>query len=95
VVGTDSIDPGSIARIIKARGAAAGFDPSRLCGHSLRRGAMNTAKQARADELPPRPRIGSQAITLWTVAGARDFGDHSLTRGALITTGMDRGERSA
>jgi integrase len=47
VVGTAPIDPGSIARIIKARGAAAGFDPSALGGHSLKRGAMNTAKDRR------------------------------------------------
>jgi len=47
VVGTQPIDPGSIARIIKTRGAAAGFDPSTLGGHSLKRGAMNTAKDRR------------------------------------------------
>lgn len=47
VVGTEPLDPGSIARIIKVRGAAAGFDPSVLSGHSLKRGAMNTAKDRR------------------------------------------------
>jgi integrase len=46
-IGTDAIDPGSIARIIKARGAAAGLDPKNLGGHSLKRGAMNTAKDRR------------------------------------------------
>ena len=47
VVGQHALDPGSIARIIKARGAAAGFDPRTLAGHSLKRGAMNTARDRR------------------------------------------------
>jgi integrase len=47
VVGTESIDPGTVARIVKARGAAAGFDAGVLGGHSLKRGAMNTAKDRR------------------------------------------------
>jgi hypothetical protein len=63
-------------------------------------------RQARADEPPPLPRIGSQPIKPWAVAaivktraaaagfGPRDFGGHSLKRGAL-TTGMDRGEHPA
>jgi integrase len=62
--------------------------------------------RARAGGPPPRPRIGSQPITPWTVAAivksravdagftGRDFGGHSLKRGAL-TTGMDRGEHPA
>jgi site-specific recombinase XerC len=53
-------------------------------------------------EPPALPRIGTQPITPWTVAaivqaraadagfGGRDFGGHSLKRGAL-TTGMERG----
>ena len=56
--------------------------------------------------VPPLPRIGSQPITPWAVAaivkarataagfGGRDFGGHSLKRGAL-TTGMDRGVHPA
>ena len=63
-------------------------------------------RQARAGEPPPLPRIGSLALTPWAVAaivktramaagfGGRDFGGHSLKRGAL-TTGMDRGEHPA
>ena len=63
-------------------------------------------RQARSDEPPPLPRIGSQPITPWAVAaivkaraaaagfGGRDFGGHSLKRGAL-TTGMDRGVHPA
>ena len=33
--------------IVQARGAAAGFDGQALGGHSLKRGAMNTAKDRR------------------------------------------------
>lgn len=63
-------------------------------------------KQGASGEPPPLPRIGSQAITPWAVAaivksraaaagfGGRDFGGHSLKRGAL-TTGMDRGVHPA
>ena len=47
VVGTQPIDPGTVARIVKARGAAAGFDAAVLSGHCLKRGAMNTAKDRR------------------------------------------------
>ncbi len=57
-------------------------------------------------EPPALPRIGTQPITPWTVAaivqarateagfGGRDFGGHSLKRGAL-TTGMERGVHPA
>jgi hypothetical protein len=60
----------------------------------------------RAGEPPPLPRMGTAAITPWAVAeivktravqagfGARDFGGHSLKRGAL-TTGMERGVHPA
>ncbi|MGH7041134.1 MAG: site-specific integrase, partial [Acetobacteraceae bacterium] len=63
-------------------------------------------RKARPGEPAPLPRIGSLAITPWAVAaivkaraaaagfGGRDFGGHSLKRGAL-TTGMDRGEHPA
>ena len=63
-------------------------------------------KKAAPGEPPPLPRIGSQPITPWAVATivkeraaaagfkGRDFGGHSLKRGAL-TTGMDRGEHPA
>ena len=40
VVGTAAIDAGTVARIVKARAAAAGFDPRG--GHSLKRGALTT-----------------------------------------------------
>jgi hypothetical protein len=63
-------------------------------------------KLTRPGEPPAPPRVGTQPITPWTVAAivksraaeagfkARDFGGHSLKRGAL-TTGMDRGEHPA
>ena len=43
-IGSQPIDPRTVARIVQARGAAAGIDPARLGGHSLKRGALNTAK---------------------------------------------------
>ncbi len=42
VLGEDAIDAGTVARIVKARARAAGFDPALLGGHSLKRGAMTT-----------------------------------------------------
>lgn len=47
VVGHQAIDPRTVARIVQARGTAAGFDGQALGGHSLKRGAMNTAKDRR------------------------------------------------
>jgi site-specific recombinase XerC len=47
VVGRQALDPGTVARIVKARGAAAGFDRAALGGHSLKRGALNTAQDLR------------------------------------------------
>jgi integrase len=41
-VGYDAIDPRTVARIVQSRAAAAGFDPTALGGHSLKRGAMTT-----------------------------------------------------
>ena len=55
VVGTQPIDPGTVARILKARGAAAGFDAAALSGHCA---------QARRDEHrqgPPRTSRPAQA----------------------------------
>jgi hypothetical protein len=46
-VGWQAIDPRTVARIVQTRGAAAGFDPASLGGHSLKRGALNTAKDLR------------------------------------------------
>jgi site-specific recombinase XerC len=41
-IGTEAIDAGTVARILKVRAAAAGFDPASIAGHSLKRGALTT-----------------------------------------------------
>ena len=41
-VGTQPIDGRTVARIVQARAAAAGYDPAALGGHSLKRGALTT-----------------------------------------------------
>jgi len=41
-VGTAAIDAGTVARIVKLRAAAAGFDRRAVGGHSLKRGALTT-----------------------------------------------------
>ena len=41
-IGSEPLDPGSIARIVKRRALAAGFDPATIGGHSLKRGALTT-----------------------------------------------------
>ncbi len=42
VVGTQAIDAGTVARVVKRRAAAAGFDRAAVAGHSLKRGALTT-----------------------------------------------------
>ena len=42
-LGEQALDDGTIARIVKARARAAGLDASDISGHSLKRGALNTA----------------------------------------------------
>jgi integrase len=44
VIGIQALDPGTVARIIKLRAQAAGFDPAVVSGHSLKRGALTTGK---------------------------------------------------
>jgi site-specific recombinase XerC len=41
-IGEDAIDPRTVARIVQARAAAAGFERLELGGHSLKRGALTT-----------------------------------------------------
>ncbi|HKM62021.1 MAG TPA: hypothetical protein VJY39_05975 [Acidisphaera sp.] len=41
-VGSAAIDASTVARIVQARAAKAGFDPAVLGGHSLKRGALST-----------------------------------------------------
>ena len=47
MVGHQALSDRSIARIVQARGTTAGFDGRAFGGHSLKRGAMNTAKDRR------------------------------------------------
>ena len=42
-VGDQAMDAKTVAKIVKKRGAAVGLDPKKLGGHSLKRGALNTA----------------------------------------------------
>jgi integrase len=42
VVGTQAIDAGTVARVVKRRATAAGFDRAAVAGHSLKRGALTT-----------------------------------------------------
>jgi site-specific recombinase XerD len=47
-IGTEPLTPRSIARIVQARAAAAGFAGHEFGGHSLKRGALSTGMQAGA-----------------------------------------------
>lgn len=58
MLGHAAVDPGVIARIVKARGQAAGFDAAALGGHSLKRDTMNTAKDRRAHPTQLKLRLG-------------------------------------
>lgn len=48
-LGAHALDDGTIARIVKARARAAGLDSADIAGHSLKRGALNTAADHGAD----------------------------------------------
>lgn len=80
VVGTEAIDPGTVARIVKRRGAAAGFEAAGLGGHSLKRGAMNTAKERRVHPAQLK-RLGRHASWATLAAYIEDgdlFEEHPL-----------------
>lgn len=47
--GKNALDDGSIARIVKARARQAGLDADDISGHSLKRGALNTASDHGAE----------------------------------------------
>lgn len=40
VIGSDTINPHTVARIVRTRAATAGSNPRTLGGHGLKRGAM-------------------------------------------------------
>ena len=73
MVGSAAIDPGTVARIVKARGAAAGFDAAGLGGHSLKRGAINTAKDRRVH--PARLKQLGRHASWATLAAYLEEGD--------------------
>jgi integrase len=80
VVGWQAIDPGTVARIVKARGAAAGFDRDVLGGHSLKRGALNTAKDRRVHpaQLKQLGRHASYATLAAYIEEGDLFADNAL-----------------
>lgn len=80
VVGDAPLDPRSIARIVQARGAAAGFDPASLGGHSLKRGAMNTARDRRVHpaQLRQLGRHSSYATLAAYIEEGDLFAEHAL-----------------
>ena len=80
VVGHNAIDARTVARIVQARGAAVGFDPHALGGHSLKRGAMNTAKDRRVHptQLKQLGRHKSYATLSAYIEEGDLFEDHAL-----------------
>lgn len=44
-VGTEAIEPRTVARIVQTRATAAGLDGARMGGHSLKRGALTTGME--------------------------------------------------
>ncbi len=48
-LGSQALDDGTIARILKARARAAGLDWQNISGDSLKRGALNTANDHGAE----------------------------------------------
>ena len=75
-----AIDPGTVGRIVKARGAAAGFDRDALGGHSLKRGALNTAKDRRVHpaQLKQLGRHASYATLAAYIEEGDPFADNAL-----------------
>jgi hypothetical protein len=84
VVGLQAIDARTVARIIKACGAAAWFDRSVLGGHSLNCGALNTAKDLRIypARLKSLGRHNSYTPLAAYIEEGDLFADHAL-RGVL------------
>ena len=80
MVGWQSIDPGTVARIAKARGAAAGFDRMCSAAHSLKRGALNTAKDRRLHpaQLKQLGRHASYATLAAYIEEGDPFADNAL-----------------
>jgi len=69
----------AVARIVQARAAAAGLDPARYAGHSLRAGFVTAAARAGADvwKIPQVSRHKSMQVLSGYVRDARLFDDHA------------------
>ena len=69
----------AVARIVKARAAAAGLDPERYAGHSLRAGFVTAAARAGADvwKIQQVTRHKSIQVLSGYVRDARLFDDHA------------------
>jgi len=69
----------AVARIIQARAAAAGLDPARYAGHSLRAGFITSAARAGADvwKIQQVSRHKSLQVLSGYVRDARLFDDHA------------------
>jgi integrase len=81
VLGSTTLDSGSIARIIQSRGAAIGLDRGGLGGHSLKRGALNTAKDRRVhpSRLKQLARHKSYSALAAYIEEGDPFEDNALT----------------
>ena len=68
----------SVAEIVKARAKAAGLDPARFSGHSLRAGFLTAAAQAGASiwKMQEQSRHKSLDVLSGYVRSARLFDDH-------------------
>jgi len=69
----------AVARIVQARAAAAGLDPARYAGHSLRAGFVTAAARAGADvwKIQQVTRHKSMQVLSGYVRDARLFDDHA------------------
>ncbi len=69
----------AVARIVQARAAAAGLDPTRYAGHSLRAGFVTAAARAGADvwKIQQVSRHKSMQVLSGYVRDARLFDDHA------------------
>ena len=69
----------AVARIVQARAAAAGLDPARYAGHSLRAGFITSAARAGADvwKIQQVSRHKSLQVLSGYVRDARLFDDHA------------------
>jgi integrase len=60
----DGLSPDSVARVIKKRAAAVGFDPTRFSGHSLRAGLVTSAAAAGVPDWAIRRLTGHRSAAM-------------------------------